>query len=225
MVTNRGFDLARFALVASMVIGFAASPGLAKDESKAPARPMRVAILPVVNGSSEVGAAKIMEDVLRDRTKEVPVERAVFLQPTDTERLLRARNALDLADVVSDRWSKFGTIDSTAAAGLDSLLGVDAILLAKISEWENVRVNVIGAGESNTTVALQFALYDLKSLKKVWFKQPREQRFAQEVDASSGAVTYDQTGYIQSRKSTDPPRYEDVANDLVRGALKKFPNQ
>ena len=199
----------------------------AKEEKKAPAapRPIRVAVMPFVNGSAEIGAAKIMEDILREQLKDVPAERATFFLSTDTERQLSNRNALDRATAVNDRWSKYGTIDTTAVSGLDSLLLVDAILCVKIVEWENVRVNVVGRGESNSTVGLQFALYDLKSLKRTWYKDPREQRFAKEVDPSSGSVTYDETGYIQSRAVTDPPRLEDVAGDLVRTAFKKFPNK
>jgi len=134
-------------------------------------------------------------------------------------------NASDKIFALNDKWSNYGTLDSTAVDGIDSLLTVDAILFVKISEWENVRVNVIGRGESNTTVGFQFALFDLATRKRTWFKEPREQRFANEVDVSSGAVNYDETGYIQSRKVTDPPRYEDVASDLVRNAFKKFPKQ
>jgi hypothetical protein len=197
----------------------------AKKEEAPPAKSIRVAIMPVVNSSADVGAPKIMEDVLHDRLKEIQADRATFLQPTDTERLLEARNASDKIYSLNDKWSKFGTLDSTAVDGIDSLLTADAILFVKVAEWENVRVNQIGHGESNTTVGLQFALFDLGTRKRTWSKNPREQRFAQEVDISSGAVNYDETGYIQSRKVTDPPRYEDVASDLVRGAFKKFPQQ
>ncbi len=203
------------------------SLGAKKEETKdqPPAKAIRVAILPVVNGSADVGAPKIMEDVLRDRLKEVPAERATFLQPTDTERVLNDRNALYRAYAINDRWSKYGTLDSTSVAGIDSLLMADAILCVRIAEWENNRVSVIGRGESNATIGLQFALYDIQSMKKLWSKDPREQRFSQELDPSSGAVNYDETGFIQSRNVTDPPRYEDVASDLVRSAFKKFPQK
>ena len=197
----------------------------AKKAESPPAKSIRVAIMPIVNGSADVGAPKIMGDILHDRLKEIQTERASFLQPSDTERLLEARNAADKIYTLNDKWSKYGTLDSTAVDGIDSLLTADAILFVKVSEWENVRVNQIGRGESNTTVGLQFALFDLGTRKRTWSKNPREQRFAQEVDVSSGAVNYDETGYIQSRKVTDPPRYEDVASDLVRSAFKKFPQQ
>ena len=211
-----------FALAALLVISVGA-----KEEKKeqAPERPIRVAVMPIVNGSAEIGAAKIMEDILRDQFKDIPAERATFLKPSDTERLLTDRNQLDRAYRLNDRWSKYGTIDTTAVAGLDSVLMVDAILCVKVAEWDNVRVNVVGRGQSNTTVGLQFALFDLKSLKKTWSRDPREQRFAQEVDPTSGSVTYDETGYIQSRNATDPPRFQDVASDLVRTAFKKFPRK
>lgn len=206
--------------------GSASAKDKDKDKQVAPpAKSIRVAIMPIVNGSPDVSAPKIMEDVLRDRFRDMPAERATFLQPADTQRLLENHDALGRAFAISDRWSKYGTIDSTAAAGLDSVLSADAILLVKVAEWENLRVNVIGQGESNTTVGLQFALFDLRSLRKSWFKNPREQRFVQEVDPSSGAVNYDETGYIQSRKVTDPPRYEDVASDLTRTAFKNFPQR
>jgi hypothetical protein len=212
------------AAAAALALLLVASVGAKKDDPP-PGKPIRVAIMPVVNGSADVGAPKIMEDILHDRFKEIPAERATFLQPTDTERLLEVHNASDKIFALNDKWSNYGALDTTAVDGVDSLLTVDAILFVKIAEWENVRVNVIGHGESNTTVGFQFALFDLATRKRTWFKDPREQRFANEVDISSGAVNYDETGYIQSRKVTDPPRYEDVASDLVRNAFKKFPKQ
>lgn len=200
----------------------AVAPAHAKDEKgKGP----RVAIMPIVNGSPEVGADKIMLDILRDELRGIPAERATFLYPADTERLLSDHEAMDRADVLLNSWSARGTLDSTAAAGLDEVVTADALLFVKVSEWENTRVNTIGRGESHTTVGLQFAMFDLRTGKKVWWREPREQRFAQEIDVSSGAVNYDETGFIQSRNVTDPPRYEDVAGDLVRNAFKKFPQQ
>ena len=198
----------------------AVAPAQAKDE-----KGLRVAIMPIVNSSPDVGAPKIMLDLLRDQLKSMPAERATFLYPPDTERLLADRDATDRGDVLLNTWSDNGTLDSTAAAGLDEIVTADALLFVKVSEWENTRVNTIGRGESHTTVGLQFALFDLKTGKKVWWRDPREQRFAQEIDVTSGTVNYDETGYIQSRNVTDPPRYEDVADDLVRNAFKKFPQQ
>ena len=208
--------------VITCVLSFAVTPAGAKDE-----KPMalRVAIMPILNSSPEVGAPKIMEDILRDQLKEVPAERATFLYPPDTERLLDQRDATERGNVLLNTWSDYGRLDSTAAAGLDSVVMSDAILFVKVSEWENVRVNTVGRGESNTTVGLQFAMFDLRTGKKTWWRNPREQRFAEEIDVSSGSVTYDETGYIQSRNVTDPPRYEDVAADLIRNAFKKFPQQ
>jgi hypothetical protein len=213
------------AAASALALILAVSVAAKKAEPPPPPKAIRVAIMPIVNSSADVGAPKIMEDILHDRLKEIQTERASFLQPTDTERLLEARNAADKLYTLNDKWAKYGTLDSTAVDGIDSLLTADAILFVKVAEWENNRVNQIGHGESNTTVGLQFALFDLGTRKRTWSKNPREQRFAQEVDISSGAVNYDETGYIQSRKVTDPPRYEDVASDLVRGAFKKFPQQ
>jgi len=45
------------------------------------------------------------------------------------------------------------------------------------------------------------------------------------MDLSSATIGYDETGRIQTPGSTDPPRVHDVASDLVRDALKKFPNK
>lgn len=204
---------------------FIAAPARAADEPVKQGPPIRVAIMPIINRSAELSATKIMEDIIHERLKTAQTDRVRFLQPTDTERILTSRNAIDRAERLNDRFSKYGTLDSTAVVGLDSLLQSDAILFVKVAEWENLRVSVVGKGESNTTIGLEFALFDLKSLKKTWAKAPREQRFAQEVDPSSGAVQYDETGYIQSRNVTDPPRYEDVASDLIRSAFKKFPDK
>lgn len=200
----------------------AVAPAEAKDEK---GKGLRVAIMPILNSSPDVGAPKIMLDILRDQLKTVPAERATFLYPPDTERLLSDREATERGDVLLNTWSDYGTLDSTAAAGLDEIVTADALLFVKVAEWENTRVNTIGRGESHTTVGLQFALFDLKTGKKIWWREPREQRFAQEIDVSSGTVNYDETGYIQSRNVTDPPRYEDVADDLIRNAFKKFPQQ
>jgi hypothetical protein len=215
-----------FASIAVLALLAAASTG-AKEEkaAPAPAAPIRVAIMPVVNSSPDLGATKIMEDMIRERIMAASTQKAHFLHPTDTERILITHDALDRSDRLTDRWSKRGTLDTTAVMGLDSLLQADAILFVKINEWESNRVNVIGRGESNTTVGLQFALYDIKTCKQTWHKEPREQRFAQEIDVSSGSVTYDETGYIQSRNVTDPPRFEDVTSDLIRSAFKKFPEK
>jgi hypothetical protein len=38
-------------------------------------------------------------------------------------------------------------------------------------------------------------------------------------------VNYDETGFIQNRRASDPPRYEAVAADLIRDAFKKFPQK
>jgi len=211
--------------VAALVLAAIAhsAPASAKDD-KAPSKGLRVAIMPIMNGSPDVNAPKIMSDILRERMKDIPADRARFLEPDDTERLLTNRNEMGRAYTLNDRWSKFGTIDTTAAAGLDSLLSADAILFVKISEWENERITVIGRGQSNTTVGFQFALYDLHTLKRTWMKEPREQRFSAEIDPS-GNVGYDGTGYIQSKSATDPPRYQDVASDQVRSAFKNFPQK
>jgi hypothetical protein len=211
----------------ALALGFGvliAGTSLAKDQSvKTPPGVMRVAILPIMNGSQDLGAPKIMGDILRDQLKIVPADRAAFLLPFDSERILSERGQLVLGDRLTTKWGKYGTLDSTAVAAIDSIFTLDAILFVKVTEWENHRVTVIGAGDSNTTVGLSFACYDVKTLKKIWFKEPREQRFGQEIDASSGAVNYDATGFIQNKRATDPPRYEDVAADLVRDAFKKFP--
>ena len=193
----------------------------------APASPksLRVAVFPVVNGTGEVDAVKIMEDVLGERFKEVDRAKAIFLMPGDVERILSNANRLDRALRVTDRWSKSGALDSAAVSGLDSSLVADAVLLIKITEWETKRFHNIGEGQSYTTIGLHFALFGIKDRKKTWSKEVREQRLAQEIDASSGMVSYDATGRIQSPNATDPPRVHDVASDLVRDALKKFPTK
>jgi hypothetical protein len=218
----------RFALVTLVAAAIAAAAipatARAKDEPKHRG-PLRVAILPITNATQELSATKIMDDILREELKEMPAERATFLFPFDTEQLLSARNRLDQGYRIAEKWTKFGTLDSTAIQGLDSVLTVDAILIPKISEWENHRVPVIDRGSSFTTIGLAFACYDIRSKRLLWKKTPREQRFGQEIDPTSGSVNYDATGFIQNKRATDPPRYEDVAADLVRDAFKKFPQK
>ncbi|MGE5176346.1 MAG: hypothetical protein ACM3JJ_08215 [Hyphomicrobiales bacterium] len=214
------FAVALFALLAAPVAA------LAKDDGGKNAKgPIRVAILPVVNTTQELGATKIMGDLLRDQLKEVPESRAVFLLPDDVERILTPVDALGKAYAVTDTWSKYAKLDTTAVRGLDSLLTVSAVLCVKINEWENHRARVVGTGASNTTVGLSFALYDIRSKKLLWSKNPREQRFAEELDPSSANVNYDATGVIQRTADSQPPRYETVAGDLIRDAFKKFPQK
>lgn len=194
----------------------------AKDEKPAGA-PLRVAIMPYVNTTEEIGASRIMEDVLKAELRKLDAKKVTFVWADDTERLLSDADQLARADRLNDRFSKFSALDSTAIDSLDAILMVDAVLLVKISEWENHRVPVVGAGQSHATVALQFALYDPKTKALLWSKKPREQRFSAELDASSANVNYDETGVIQRKSDNAPPRYETVAADLVRDAFKKFP--
>jgi hypothetical protein len=194
-----------------------------KLDAPASTKGLRVAVLPVVNATGQVDADKIMEDVLRERLNDVDRSKAVFLMPGDVERILGDTNTLDRASRVTQRWSRYGALDSTAIGGLDSLLIADAVLCVKISEWETNRVHNVGAGESSTTIGLHFVLFDIKDKKKLWSKSVREQRFAREIDLSNSTIGYDDTGRIQTSKANDPPRVHDVASDLVKDALKKFP--
>ena len=194
------------------------------DETPA-SKGMRVAVLPVVNATGEADVDKIMEDVLRERFSEMDHKKAMFLMPADVEPLLAGANALDRASRITNRWAKSGTLDSTALAGLDSLLIADAVLCVKISEWETKRYHNIGEGQSSTTVSLHFALFGIRDKKKLWSKDVREQRLAREIDVSSATVGYDDTGRIQTPNANEPPRIHDVASDLVRDALKKFPTK
>lgn len=196
----------------------------AKDEPAAPAGPsLRVAVIPFVNTSDDMGATKMMEDVLKNELKKIEAKRATFIFPSDVERLLGDVDQMARIDQLGERYSQYGTLDSTAVSGLDSLLMVDAVLLVKISEWENHRVPVVGAGQSSATVGLSFALYNPRTKALLWSKKPREQRFSAELDPSSANVNYDETGVVQRKSDNAPPRYETVAADLVRDAFKKFP--
>jgi len=218
--------LANTALAVAVAGLLSVAPGssLAKEQAAAPpSKSLRVAILPIENSSPDLGAAKIMGDIVREQLKRVPPERATFLFPQDSERILTERNELNRAYLLNERWSRFGTLDSTAVAGLDSILTVEAILFVKVTEWESHRVAVVGAGESHAIVGLSFACYDIRSKRRLWAKNPREQRFGQEIDPSSGSVSYDATGFIQNKRANDPPRFVDVASDLVRDAFRKFP--
>lgn len=196
----------------------------AKDQPIAPAGPsLRVAVIPFVNTSDEVGATKIMEDVLKAELKKIEAKRATFIWPSDVERLLGDADQTVRIDQLNERFSQYSSLDSAGVAGIDSVLMVDAVLLVKITDWENHRVPVVGAGQSSATVGLSFALYDARSKKLLWFKKPREQRFSAELDPSSANVNYDETGVVQRKSDNAPPRYETVASDLVRDAFKKFP--
>ena len=197
-----------------------------KAEAAVPAsKGLRVAVLPLVNGTGADEADKIMEDILRDEFKLVDPARAVFIMPTEVERVLGDNDALDRAYRVTDRWSKTGVLDSTAVGTLDSILVADAVMMIQVSEWDSKRAHNIGQGQSSTTIGLHFAMYRMSDKKKIWYKDEREQRMARELDLSANTVGYDDTGRIQTPGATDPPRVSDVASDLVRDALKKFPNK
>ncbi len=233
MIRNRPFRPARLALAISLVLiaaGGVPTAGAAKDpeiklDAPAAAKGLRVAVLPVVNGTAEVDADKIMEDVLRERFNDFDHSKAVFLMPADVERVLTDANAIDRAYGITNRWSKSGTLDSTSIGGLDSLLIADAVLCIKISEWETKRAHNIGEGQSSTTIGFHFALYGIRDKKKIWGKEVREQRLAREIDLTSSTVGYDETGRIQTANANEPPRVHDVASDLVRDALKNFPKK
>jgi hypothetical protein len=139
------------------------------------------------------------------------------------ERVLGDLNADDRASRLTDRWARNGSLDSTAIAGLDSLLIADAVMLIRVSEWETKRAHNIGEGQSSTTIGLHFALYRIRDKKKIWSKDEREQRLAREIDASSSTIGYDGTGRVTTPNANEPPRVHEVATDLVRDALKKFP--
>jgi hypothetical protein len=212
----------------ALAVGIFVLPALAASsfaKDAAPGKSIRVAVLPFVNASPEIGATKMMDDIVREQVKKVDKSRAVFLLPADVERILTDRNQLGLIYRITDKWGATSALDSTGIGGLDSLLQVDVVLLVKISEWESHRVPVVGAGQSSSTVALSMAAFDIRTKSRIWSKNPREQRFAAELDASSANVNYDETGFIQRKSDSAPPRIEAVAGDLIRDALKTFPNK
>src|SRR5262245_59217023 len=104
------------ALFAAPVSSFAA------DAPAPPPKAIKVIILPVINASQDLSAKKIMDDILREQLRTVPPERATFLLPFDSERILAQRNALDRSYRLSDKWDKYGAIDTTAVAGIDSIV-------------------------------------------------------------------------------------------------------
>jgi len=219
--------LARTAILAALMLALIVPTGArAKDKDEkavAPAKAIRVAVLPLMNTTQEALANQVVNEALQEQLKAVSASAATFLLPGDTERILSSLNAFDRAYRIAERWSHDAKLDSAAIVGLDTLLVADAVLCVKVSEWEIKRVTVIGAGQSYTTVGLSFALFDIRSKKLLWKKDAREQRLAPEYDVSSGQVSYDEIGTIQSRTTNEPPRAKDVTADLIRSAFKKFP--
>jgi hypothetical protein len=233
MTRKRLFLPAVFTMAISLILlaagGSYAAPAAKTPEVKVdaapPAKVLRVAVLPLVNGTADVDADKIMEDVLQERFADTDHEKFLFLLPNDVERVLDDANASDHALQLTDRWSKNGALDTLAINGLDSVLVADAVLCIKITEWETKRAHNISEGQSSTTIGLHFALYGLHDKRKIWTKEVREQRLARELDVTNSSVGYDGTGRIQTPGANDPPRVEAVASDLIREALKKFPNK
>jgi len=220
---------AAFCLIPLSTPGVSAAPAAKEPEVKLDAPPvskvLRVAVLPLVNATAEIDADKIMGDVLQERFGETDHDKFMFLLPSDVERVLSDANALDRALRVTDLWSKNGALDTTSVRGLDSLLVADAVLCIKITEWETKRAHNVSEGQSSTTIGLHFALFGIRDKKKMWTKEVREQRLAREIDVTNSSVGYDETGRIQTPGANEPPRVEAVASDLVREALKKFPNK
>lgn len=201
-------------------------PALAKDKDEAPpvpSKPIRVAVLPLMNTTAEVLANQTVHEALQEQLKALSGGAATFILPEDTDRILNSQNAYDRGFRIAEKWSKYAKLDSSAIQGLDSVLVADAVLCVKISEWEINRVQQMGAGPSTTTVGLSFALYDIRSKNLIWKKDVREQRQAPEYDPSSGQISYDGTGTIQTRSANEPPRPKSVAGDLIKAAFKKFP--
>ena len=211
--------------ILALVLAILVMPALAPVAKGDKAPSLRVAILPYENSSPDVGASKMMDDIMREQVKRVDRSKATFVFPSDVERILADHNKTDIVYRITDKWGRTNTLDSTAIGGLDSLLQVDAVLCVKISEWETHRVPVVGAGQSSATVALSLAAFDVRTKARIWAKAPREQRFAAEHDVSSANVNYDETGFIQRKSDSNPPRIEVVASDLVRDALKNFPKK
>jgi len=214
------------ALILALVLGAPSGAAAAKaPEEKPVARPkaLRVAVMPLINRTQEPLADQVVSQVLKEQLAEFDVKRASILLVADVERILGAHDAFHHAYRLAERWALAGTPDSAAIAAIDTVLDVDALLCVKIAEWDVKRINVINAGQSSTTIGLEFALFDIHTGKLLWRKTQREERFAEEVDIMSGSVTYDETGTFQSRRTNEPPRPKDVAENLVKLAFKKFP--
>jgi hypothetical protein len=194
-----------------------------REEPTLPRTPLRVAVMPIMNVTQEPLADQIVNQALQAQLSELDSARGTFLFSSDVQRVLSAHNQYYRAFAIAERWSKDGTLDSTAVDGIDTLLTVDAVLCARTTEWEVKHITVINAGQSYTTIGIQFALFDARTKNLLWKKDARLQRLAPEYDVSSGTVSYDATGTIRSRTTNEPPRPKDVANDLIRSAFKKFP--
>lgn len=217
-----------FVPVLALVLAALAPPSIAsakekEAEASAPAKSIRVAVMPLMNRTQESLASQVVSAVLKEQLKEFDVERATFLLPMDVERVLGAHDQFHRAMAIAERWSQKEELDSTAAAAIDSFLDVDALLCVAISDWEVKRITVINAGQSSTTIGLRFALFDAHTGALLWKKNAHEERLADEYDISSGSVSFDQTGTIQSRRTNEPPRPKDVTESLFKTAFKKFP--
>ena len=217
-----------FALLFSLGTPILAGAGDSEIKLSSPpaaAKVQRIAMLPTVNRTSEVDAVKIFEDIFYERVKEMDKSKGLFLLPADVERILESHDALDRAYRLTDLWAAKDSLDAGAIGGMDTLLVADAILCAKISEWETKRFHNIGEGQSYTTIGLSFALFGIREKKPIWTKEVREQRLAPEIDLSSSAYGYDATGRYQNPNANQPPRAQDVVSDLIRSAFKKFPTK
>jgi hypothetical protein len=127
-------------------------PGVFRDPAMETDPPKRVAILPFENGTERRGAALIVDDLM-----EVALFQARRHEVVDSGEVRRALQALGLAP--------YGGIDLDSLGKVGEALGVDAVILGRVQEYnEGLRP---GASTS-PSMGLDARMLDVKTGKIIW---------------------------------------------------------
>jgi hypothetical protein len=127
-------------------------PGVFRDPRMETDPPKRVAILPFENGTERRGAALIVDDLV-----EVAVFQTRRHEVVDSGEVRRALQALGLAP--------YGGIDLDSLGKVGEALGVDAVILGRVQEYnEGLRP---GASTS-PSMGLDARMLDVKTGKIIW---------------------------------------------------------
>jgi TolB-like protein len=127
-------------------------PGVFRDPSLDADPPKRIAVLPFENGTERRGAALIVDDLV-----EVALFQAGRYDLVDSGEVRRALVSLGLAP--------YGAIDLDSLGRVGEALGVDAIILGRVQEYnEGLRP---GASTS-PSMGLDARMLDVKTGKIIW---------------------------------------------------------
>src|SRR5205814_8429785 len=120
---------------------------------------LRIALLPVATYNNDLPSEKLVEDGLGMALKENGHQ---WTSSSVTREVLRSHsNGNDsLLKVAKKSMLEKARLDSLLAPKLCAMLRVDAILAARIDQWDQIEVEYQQSGKPSTTVQLKAALVD-----------------------------------------------------------------